>query len=191
MAVGMFYNYNNAVFSWAKHNSPNDNGINMALLHKGRFLQSIEQNGKDYYGVSYTSAMQKEGIIGIPDESGDPSKYRIVPVDSDEGKARLAQLKQERTAALAEVQKYDSFISSKNSGESKAPAEAEETENPPDTSLIDDMWPKKDHEHKNSWLHKAGIYSKDGQLNSDWSKLLKAHEEYAARRAESSANKKT
>ena len=188
MAVGGIYNYNNINLVWAKHNSPNDNGINMALLAKGRFLASQSEN---YYGTSYTSAMQKEGIIGIPDESGRFGSYRIVPVDSDEGKARLEQLKQERTAALAEVQKYDSFISSKNPGPAKAPEETEDVVKTPDTSLIDDMFPKKDDEHNNSWFHKAGIYSKDGQLNSDWSKILQSREEYAAKRAESSANRKT
>jgi len=187
MAIGGIYNYNNLNFGWAKHNSPNENGINMALLSKGRFLQSLGQNSENYYGTSYTSAMQKQGIIGIPDESGRPGSYRIVPVDSDEGKARLAELKQERTAALAEVQKYDSFVSSKPA---QAPAETEETAKTPDTSLIDDMFPKKEDEDKNTWLHKAGMYSKNGQLNADWSKILQAREELADKRAKASINKK-
>ena len=191
MAVGSFgfYNYNNASFNWAKHNSPNQNGINMALLSKGRFLQSLGQDSDNYYGTSYTSAMQKQGIIGIPDENGRSGSYRIVPVDSDEGKARLQELKQEREAALAEVKKYDSFVSSKPMEEPKAPAETEEAAEKPDTSFIDSMMPKKD-EDKSSWLHKAGMYTKNGTLNSNWSKILQAKEELLAKRAESSVNKK-
>lgn len=174
MAMNGIYNYNNFVMGSKKYNSPNENGINMALVAKGRLYESFESKGEKYYGVSYTAQMQRDGKIGIPDESV-PGGYKVVDVDSDEGEARLAELEKERSAAIAELKKYNDFINPANAGKTPAATVAEtveETKAKTDSGVINEV--KHDHDHKhnkhNRWhedREHSGTYTKRGTLTPD------------------------
>lgn len=171
MAMNGIYNYNNYIMGSKKYNSPNENGINMAMVAKGRLYESMESQGEKYYGVSYTSEMQKEGKIQIPDDKS-PGKYKVVDVDTDEGKARLAELEKERTDALAELKKYEEF---RNPTPAKAATETKPTENAvteakDNSGIVNDLKPKENKHHKGDNQH-TGTYTKHGTMRPDMDQL--------------------